>query len=165
VEHQLEGLQVQADDYIMKPFNIDVLKAKIDNLIANREKLKQIYKNYPILQENVDTSKLPDEKTLHKLVQIVENNMTNDQLSAEFICREIGMSKTNLYRKLKATTGMSINVFIRNVRLKKAAILLRQSDMQIMDVCYATGFQNTSHFFRSFKELFNVSPAQYKNNV
>jgi signal transduction histidine kinase/ligand-binding sensor domain-containing protein/DNA-binding response OmpR family regulator len=164
IEHQLEGIHAQADDYVMKPFNIDVLKAKIENLIANRENLKQIYKNYPILQENIDTSNLPDEKTLYKLVQIIENNITNENLTAEFICREIGMSKTNLYRKLKATTGMSINIFIRNVRLKKAAILIRQSDMLIMDICSATGFQNVSHFFHSFKELYNVSPAQYKNN-
>ena len=160
-QYQVEGLQLKADDYIIKPFSMAVLKASLHSLMANRVELKRIFtQNDPLdVLQQVDPS--PEKTFLLTLIDIVEEHLDDTTLGVDDICRRIGMSKSQLYRKLSAVTGKSVSEFIKLYRLGKAAELLQTNDYAISEVAHLTGFKYVQSFVRAFKDQYGHTPGQH----
>jgi len=162
-EDNIEGLGIGADAYIVKPFNTEILKKTVQNIIRNREILRN---NYTGSQQQKDkvrsvTMKSPDEKLLKKVIDLVNENIGNTELNVEMLSREIGISRVHLHRKLKELTNQSTRDFIRNIRLRQAANLLSNKHMNISEVAFAVGFTNVAHFSNAFKEFYGEPPTMY----
>ncbi|MBI5539300.1 MAG: response regulator [Bacteroidia bacterium] len=160
-ESKIEGLEAAADDYVVKPFNKAELLLRIRNTIANRQKLRDKFQKSITVNPSEVTATSLDEQFLTKALQIIENHLADAEFSVNDFCDEIGMSKTNVYRKLKALTNQSFTEFMRCIRLKRAASLLLMKSGNLTEIAYQTGFSNLSYFSRSFKEQFGVSPSEY----
>ncbi len=164
-ENKIEGLETRADDYITKPFNMNELSLRIKNLIANRQKLRDKFsKTITVNPSEIVTTTL-DEKFLQKALQLVETNMSEAEFSALDFCDGINMSRAQVHRKLKALTDQSVTEFIRCIRLKRAAQLLKQNAATVSEIAYQTGFNNLSYFTRCFKEEYNTLPSAYHDQV
>lgn len=160
---KIEGLETGADDYIVKPFNLKYLEARIWNLLESRRKLREKYsRNMTLQPTNVAVTSL-DEKFLEKAIRYVEQHMAKDTLGVEELSREVGMSKTTLYRKLKALTNLNTNEFIRTIRLNRAAQLLLQQKLNVSEIAYYVGFNDQDYFRKCFKEQFGTTPKDYAN--
>ena len=161
VMHIKEGFSVGADDYIIKPFNIDVLIYRVRNLLDSREKLKRLYgKKFSPDSLGIEIVSADDRFT-QKFFAIIEENIANSELNIDLLCREIGLSRANLYRKLKAITELSPIELIRNKRLEVAAKLLCDSDMSISEIFVHVGFNSHTHFTNSFKMVYGYSPSEF----
>lgn len=160
---KIEGLENGADDYITKPFNIKELSLKVRNLINSRELLKSVFSNNDVLQiePRKVTLSSTDETFVKQALDSVEVNMSNSEFSVEDLCKDVGMSRMQLYRKLKAITGQSANEFIRTIRLKRAAQLIVQNQLSIAEVTYEVGFTDLQYFRNCFKKQFNINPSEY----
>ncbi|MFC5283030.1 hybrid sensor histidine kinase/response regulator transcription factor [Pedobacter alpinus] len=160
-EDQLMGLNKGANDYMSKPFNLEILNAKIRNLLTLNESLKTTYSK----RIKVDTPEieieLESEKLLNKVIQYVETNLTNSQLSVEELSRHLGMSRGSLYTKILEFTGESPVNYIRSIKLDKAIVLLEKSELNISQISYAVGFAAPNYFARAFKGKFNMLPSEY----
>jgi signal transduction histidine kinase/ligand-binding sensor domain-containing protein/DNA-binding response OmpR family regulator len=160
-EQKLEGLSTGADDYLTKPFNFELLEARIKNLISQRKALRnQFNKQLEVEPSDIQIVSL-DEKLIQKSIEIVEKNIANPDFSVEELSREIGMSRVHLYKKLLSLTGKTPIEFIRVLRLKRAAQLLEKSQLSVAEVAYKVGFNNPKYFARYFKTEFNVYPSEY----
>ncbi|NII29301.1 response regulator [Pseudoflavitalea sp. X16] len=160
-EQQITGLETGANDYITKPFNFEVLNAKIKNLLQLNNTLKTTYtKQIKVLAPEVAIEST-DEKLLNKIVSYLEENLTNSQLSVESLSKEVGMSRSSLYNKLLELTGQTPVEYIRSYRLDKAAVLLEKSDMTIAEIAYQVGFSTPNYFAKSFKSKFNMLPSEF----
>ena len=156
-----EGYETGIDDYITKPFSASLLKIRVRNILNTREKLKGFYsKRFSLETLGVEVTSV-DEKFMQKLYEVMENNISNPELNLDGFCREIGMSRANLYRKIKAITNLSPNEFIRNFRLETAAKILKESKMPVSDVFVAVGFNSLAYFSNCFKALYGISPSEY----
>ena len=164
-EDQLEGLEMGADAYIVKPFNMDILRRTIDNLIHSHHTLQLKFGRNDQLEELVDDIKVksPDEKLLERVMQAINHNLNNADLSVDKIADEVGISRVHLHRKMKELTGQTPHDFIRNIRMKKAASLLSAGDMNVSEVMYACGFSNAASFSTVFKKMYGMSPREYMN--
>ena len=164
-EDQLEGLEMGADAYIVKPFNMDILRRTIDNLIHSHHTLQLKFGRNDQLEELVDDIKVksPDEKLLERVMQAINHNLNNADLSVDKIADEVGISRVHLHRKMKELTGQTPHDFIRNIRMKKAASLLASGDMNVSEVMYACGFSNAASFSTVFKKMYGMSPREYMN--
>ena len=161
VMHVKEGFLSGADDYVVKPFNIDVLLVRIYNLLLQREKLKSMYgKNFSLQSMGIETTSA-DDKFMQKLFEIIQDHLDNPDLKVDMICDEMGFSRSNFYRKLKAVTDLSLNDLIRHKRLEVAAQLLKKADMNVTEVSIATGFSTLAYFTKCFKSAYGVSPTEY----
>lgn len=158
-----EGLDVGADAYIVKPFNIDLLIKQSLNLIENRNRIEIKPLDDKVIQEMLSPEPIPsaDEQLLEKVVKLINENIANPNLNVEFIAQNIGISRVHLYRKLKELTNQSTSDFIKTIRIKQAAELLTDQKVQVSEVAYAVGFSNLSHFSTSFKEFYGISPTEY----
>lgn len=160
-----EGYAAGADEYITKPFDASILKVRVDNLIRSREKLKDLFsKNFSLESLGVDVTSV-DEKFMQNLYSTLQQNIANSELNLEAFCKELGLSKSNLYRKIKQITGYSPNEFIRNFRLETAAKMLKETDMTITEVYCAVGYNSLAYFSNCFKALYGVSPSEFKNKA
>lgn len=160
-----EGYETGADDYIVKPFNINLLKVRIKNILQSRERLKELYgKNFSLKSLGVEAGSL-DEKFMQKLYEILEREIANPNLDINDFCQEIGISRSNLYRKIKAVTNLSPGEFIRNFRLEASKKLLHREGVNISDVYTALGFSSHSYFSNCFKAKYGISPAKYAKNA
>ncbi|WP_221412689.1 two-component regulator propeller domain-containing protein [Fulvivirga lutimaris] len=159
----LEGLGIGADAYILKPFNMEILKKTVENIIKNREILKNNFSGSQFQSDKVKSVELEsaDERLMQKVMTVINENIDNPALNVEMIAHEIGISRVHLYRKLKELTNQSVRELIRNIRLTQAAELLTTKTINISQVAYATGFSNPSKFSTSFKEVYGVSPKAY----
>lgn len=159
VEDQIEGYESGADLYIPKPFSMKLLAVNIKQLL---EKKRQIFKPLTSTTATRQTL-LDDEKEQFKmqLRQLIEDNFSNPDLSVDFFCQQLFMGKTKLWQKVKDCCGESLAEYVRNIRLEKAASLLRESTFNIGEIKYEVGYTNSSHFARSFKQKFGVSPSDY----
>ena len=159
-----EGLELGADDYITKPFNMQSLILKIGNIVSSREKLKVLY-GQTVAVENLGVefknTALSDEKFLQQLNCHIDKFIGDSELNADSLCKIVGMSRATLYRRVVATTGLSPARYIQTVRLNIAAKMLENSDMSITDIAIATGFSSIVHFSSSFKKKYGMSPTQY----
>ena len=164
-EDQLEGLEVGADAYIVKPFNMDILRRTIVNLIHSHHTLQLKFGRNDQLEELVDDIKMksPDEKLLERVMTAINHNLSNAELSVDKIAEEVGISRVHLHRKMKELTGQTPHEFIRNIRMKKAASLLTSADMNVSEVMYACGFSNAASFSTVFKKMYGMSPREYMN--
>ncbi|PKD15922.1 hypothetical protein APR41_11315 [Salegentibacter salinarum] len=163
-ETNLEGLEIGADAYINKPFNTDILKKTVKNLIKNRNVLKNTYSGNQLHEEKIKHLDLKsgDETLVEKFMEVVNNNISNPNLNVEMVASELGISRVHLYRKLKQLTNQSAGELITNIRLKEAANLLASKKINIAEVAYAVGFSSTSKFSTKFKDLYGMTPTNYR---
>jgi signal transduction histidine kinase/ligand-binding sensor domain-containing protein/AraC-like DNA-binding protein len=163
-ENKVEGIRMGADSYLTKPFDIDLLDATIDHLITRNEELKTFFRKELVLlpEASVTTG---DERFIDKVMHIIEANISNPEFGVDHLCRDIGMSATHLYRKLKATTHLSANEIIKKYRIKKASLLLRNKQENISEIMYSVGFSNLSYFSKCFKKEYGMSPKDYQNSM
>ncbi len=160
-EHEIEGLSYGADDYITKPFDLEILQTKVENILSVRQSLKKKYTGEMLLQPRNVVLNSPDERFLQKAIELVEKNIDDPDLDIERFATEIGVSRMQLYRKLNALTEMTVKEFVRNIRLKRAAQLLVQKKMNVSEVAYAVGFRDLSHFRKCFRQEFGMSSSEY----
>ena len=161
VESKVKGLQTGADDYVTKPFNMIVLVLRIRKLIELSRYRQATHATIDPTPSDIVITSL-DEKLIEKAVKYVEDNISRSDLSVEELSRELGMSRVHLYKKLLQITGKSPIEFIRIIRLKRAAQLLRESQLHVSEVAYEVGFNNPKYFSRYFKEEFGVLPSVYQ---
>ncbi|HSR16991.1 MAG TPA: helix-turn-helix domain-containing protein [Ignavibacteriaceae bacterium] len=160
-QHTIEGFESGADDYIAKPFSSAILKVRIKSLIDSRELLRKKFIKDPFAAIKDFSPSKTDEALLKKAYAIVEKNLSNPDFEVSDFAYEIGMSRTQLYRKINAVAGQSVKEFIRIIRLKKAAELLVTSDMNINEIADKVGFGSQSYFTTSFTEYFGINPSKY----
>ncbi len=162
LESKTEGIEIGADDYIQKPFSMSYLQVRIKNLWQQRERLKSVYQKQTSLEPSEVTVTSLDEKFLSDLMTLLEKDMDNPELNVKSMSELMGMSHTNFYRKIKALTGQTATEFIRTIRLKRAAQLLKAGQLNVSEVMYMVGFSHRSYFTQSFKAMYGVSPKEYK---
>jgi YesN/AraC family two-component response regulator len=163
VEHQTEGYETGADAYITKPFHTSHLLVRVRKLLEYRERMINLVKKNE-LPAIIGKEQLAegDLTFIRAVTAVIEEDLTNTELNAAFIESRLHLSKMQLYRKLKSKTDMTPAEFIKLVRLQKAAYFLRNTDMNVQDVFYNTGFNNQSYFFREFKKMYECSPNEYR---
>jgi ligand-binding sensor domain-containing protein/signal transduction histidine kinase/DNA-binding response OmpR family regulator len=160
--HEKEGILGGADEYITKPFDPSVLKIRVDQLLATRRLLREKYSRESIAATPVPASQsTPDDKFLAKLVGVIEENISDPEFGTMKISKEVGVSRTQLYRKMAALTEMTVKEFIRSIRLKRAAQLISIDQVSISEAAYAVGFQQVAYFRKCFKEMFGMTPSEY----
>ena len=162
----IEGLKTGADEYIVKPFNIGILRATIANILTNRSLLRHKYANLELNDEESDTACINcstdiDWKFISTVKKSVEDNMDNSSFTVDVLCNLLNMSRTSFYNKIKALTDQAPADYIRLIRLKRAAQLLKEQQHSITEVAEMTGFSDAKYFREVFKKHFNVSPSQY----
>ena len=160
-ESKLMGLETGADDYITKPFNASLLEVRVKNILENRKRLRELFRNSPKIKAREITLNSSDEHFLEKVIKIVEDNMGNVNLDIAFLEEELKMSNMQMYRKLKSLTNLSGNEFIKNVRLKKAVQLLESENFNVSEIAYKVGFNDPSYFSRIFKKQYGKAPSDY----
>lgn len=164
VEDQLVGIDKGADVYMTKPFDLLILQANIKRLLKNRQIIFDKYlKGIGQIEVNQDTTAV-DREFMQNVVEYVETHLSNTQLSVENIAEAVTMSRSQLYRKVKALTGLNVNEFIRQIRLERAKKLLTNGDININEVSFKVGFSSASYFSKCYKEHFGVSPGTEKKN-
>jgi len=162
-EDMKQGYEAGADDYITKPFSSLVLVSRVNNIIQSREKLKELYgKRFSLETLGVEATSV-DERFMQKLYDILEKNVSNPELNLDEFSRDVGMSRANLYRKIKSITNLSPNEFIRNFRLNMGAKMLKEAQMPVSEVYVAVGFNSHAYFSNCFKAYYGVSPSEYAN--
>ena len=159
-ENQIEGLETGADDYIFKPFNVALLKTRVNNLLVSRDNLSRKFNESYSLDFEHDTLNDKDKSLIQSVIDIVVENITNEKINADFISRKLLISRSLLYIKIEALTGQSVNEFVRNIRLKKSTSLLLNKKAGISEVAYAVGFSSQSYFTRCFTKKFGISPSE-----
>jgi signal transduction histidine kinase/DNA-binding response OmpR family regulator len=161
-EHQIEGLANGADDYVTKPFNLEMLYMRIHNLLKwhNAVPDKQQNKIEPKLK-HIEITSL-DKQLVNDATKYVDDNISDTTLNVESMAKALGMSRVQLYKRLLPVTGSTPTEFIREIRLRRAEQLLRESQLSISEVAYRVGFNNPRYFSKYFKEMYGVMPSQYK---
>ncbi len=158
---KVEGIETGADDYMIKPFDKKELAVRVKNLIRQRQLLRRKYSRQVILEPKTVAITSADERFLKKAMHLLEVHLDDSTFSVEIFSRELGMSRTQLFRKLQALTNRSPQDFIRDFRLQRAAELLRKKAGNISEVAYQVGFNNLSYFTKRFKEQFGKTPSEY----
>ena len=163
IEHTIEGLRIGADDYITKPFNVNLLISRCNNLVNSRIVLQEKFSKQPQTRVQMLATNPMDKDLLDRTVAIIEKNMDNAEFSLNDVIRELCISRTNFFSKMKAITGQTPNDFILTIRLKKAAYLLKNElFLSIAEVADRTGFSSPRYFSRCFKEVYGISPLFYR---
>jgi len=162
-EDNLEGLDIGADAYMVKPFNIEILKKTAKNIIKNREMLRNSFTGSQQQKDKISkiTIKSSDDKLLERIMKVINKNIANPEFNVEMISTEVGISRVHLHRKLKELTNQSTRDLIRNIRLQQAAELLSNQKLTVGEVAAATGFSNLTHFSTAFKEAYGMPPVSY----
>lgn len=161
-EQQIDGIRAMADAYITKPFNFDYLLATVENLIRNRVLLKERFISDPPVNGKHAVSKRLDKKFLNDFAGIVEQNLSNENFSVDDVCKAIGISRVQLYRKVKALLDCSITDYILARRLKKAKYLLTNECYSIGEITYMVGFSTPNYFSTVFKNKYGCTPSEFK---
>ena len=163
ISDRLEGIKLGADAYLAKPFSLEELHLTIDNLIDNVRRLKGKFTGALKQDDKVEKIEVKgnDEELMERIMKVVNENMGDSDFNVEKMCDEVGVSRTQLHRKLKEMTGVPTSEFLRNIRLNEAARLIRERKINITQVSYMVGFANNSHFSTAFKKYFGMSPTEY----
>ncbi|MGB5205598.1 MAG: response regulator, partial [Eudoraea sp.] len=160
-ENELEGLRSGADDFITKPFKLRILEKRVENLIATRRALRNRYSQEVVLRAKDIAITPTDEVFLNRMQKVLDKHLSDAAFNAAAFCRELGMSRMQLHRKLLAYTGLSTTAFLRSQRLKQAIHILQTSDASINEVAYEVGFNTPSYFIKCFKEAYKKTPSEY----
>ena len=162
-EDNLEGLETGADAYMTKPFHIEILRKTAANLIRSRERLRNTYTGQQTQGDKIQPIEVqsPDDKLMERIMRVINENLSNPNLTVEMITTEVGISRVHLHRKLKELTNQTTRDFIRNIRLKQAAELLSKKRYTIAEVADLTGFTNPNNFSTAFKDLYGMPPSMY----
>lgn len=160
-EHQLEGLSVGADDYITKPFNMEVLKLRINKIIEMNVKRQEIFNQDIKIEPSRITITPLDQQLVEKAIQIVEDNISETEFSVEELASSLNISRSYFYKKMIKITGKKPIEFIRTIRMKRAQQLLTESQMQVSEIAYTLGYNSPKIFSKHFKEEFNISPSEF----
>lgn len=166
IQDRVDGLSLGADAYISKPFHIEEVEMQISNLIANRQRLRGKYSGMQEQKESVETVEMDnaDEKLMERVMEVINKNMNNADLSMDQLAQEVGLSRTHLHRKIKELTGVSPGDFVRSIRLREAARLLKERQGFVSQIAYSTGFNSPSVFSSAFKKAYGLSPSEYIEN-
>ena len=161
-EHRAEGYEHGADSYITKPFHSKVLLARIENLLKQRKLLKRLFQGSKEVEQEIAESHLEDrdKQFLKQLHSIIQKNLSDSEFGVEDIGKQIGLSRVQLYRKVKAMTGSSVVDLLRKARLAKAKRLLESRSMSVSEVAYDVGFSAPSYFTKCFKEEYGMLPGE-----
>lgn len=162
-EARMSVYSAGADSYLSKPVVFEILSTRIEQLIEQQEKRKALFHTTIEVTPSSITVNSLDEELVKKALQSVEANIDNTQYSVEDLGRDIGLSRGHLYRKLQSITGQSPADFIRAIRLKRAAQLLRDSELNVAEIAYMVGFNTPKYFNKHFKDMFGVTPTEYRN--
>lgn len=160
-EAQIEGFEAGADAYLSKPFNLEILLLRIENLLEQQAQRKELFKKSIVIAPSSVATSTVDEELIRRALGHIEANLDNGNYSVEQLSKDMNMDRTGLYRKLTAITGQTPTEFMRSVRLKKAAQLL-QTGLGVAEVAEQVGFGSSSYFTKCFQEEFGVKPSQYK---
>lgn len=160
-EHKIEGLEIGADDYVTKPFNLDILKLRILKFIEWSLKSHKTFRQKLDVNPHEITITTLDEKLIEKAISIVEKHISDTEFSVEILSEAMGLSRGHLYRKLMAITGKGPAEFIRLVRLKRGKQLLEKSQLPISQIAYQVGFNSPKRFTKQFREEFGMSPSEF----
>jgi ABC-type sugar transport system substrate-binding protein/DNA-binding response OmpR family regulator/nitrogen-specific signal transduction histidine kinase len=163
-ESTLKGLQSGVDQYLTKPFSLSILKQSISGLLFNREKLRYYYTNNIYRIEPESKFGNQEQSFITKMNDIITRNVENPKFSVEDLADKLGVSRVQLYRKVKAIIGINISDHINNVKLEKASELLKSNSMNISEIAYALGFSSPNYFSTAFKNKFGISPKEYKSS-
>lgn len=162
---QVRALKAGVDDVLGLPFRLPVLKARVANLLENRRKLHEHFQQLQSVQPRELAMNQVDAEFLRRVVEIVEKNLADYEFDMETLARQMAVSRRQLFRKFKALAGSTPNVFIRDIRLKRAAQLLRDSRMTVSEIIYAVGFSDPKYFRTIFRERFGVLPGEYNEQT
>lgn len=165
LQSKMDGIGGGADYYFSKPISVAMLLLTIRNMFDQRQKIKERYSS----DFNVEVRELvhstKDKEFVNNLIDLMELQIENTDLNVDYICQQIGMSRTKLYKKIKDLTGQTINEFVRIFRLKKAVEIMTNEDIPVMEVMYRIGIQSHSHFTTSFKKEFGKTPSQFMQEM
>jgi signal transduction histidine kinase/DNA-binding response OmpR family regulator len=162
MEQQIEGMKNMADAYITKPFNITFLEQTIKSLLGNRARLKEHFTGELPTGLKTQTIGKPDRKFINEFSALVESNLSNDELTVDAICKQMGISRVQLYRKVKALLNINVNDYILTTRLQKAKYLLKNETLSIGEIAGKTGFSSSAYFSSVFKTKVGVTPKEYR---
>ena len=163
-EARIEGYENGADDYISKPFNSDLLKVRINNLIESRKKLRSLFGNATRTELKKISANPADERFINRAVDIVNLYISDFNFTPDIFAGEMAVSRAQLFRKIKAMTNQTVQEFITAIRLNKAAGLLLSAEYPIGEVALMCGFSDPSNFTKSFTKKFGVTPSDYMKN-
>ena len=161
IDNKIEGLETGADAYIEKPFSLDLLEVQISNLLENRKILRDKFSKELLIKPADIAVTSVDAIFIQKAMDIVDNHISNPDFGSDEFCREIGMSRSQLHRKLKALTSQPASEFIRTLRLKRAATLLKNSKLSVEEISYRVGFNSPAYFTKCFRTLFGKTPSEF----
>lgn len=157
-----EGYDAGADDYIIKPFDIAQLKARVKNLLTSRKQIRKKYEKKLDLNELGIKTSPQDEEFLKQYTAIIKRNFSNPELDVDMICKEVGMSRANFYRKAKTLTALSPAEMIKNLRLEAAAQMLRETDLSVSEILEKVAFSSSGYFASCFKQVYGLPPTEYR---
>ena len=160
-----EGYEHGADDYILKPFDTTLLKARVQNLIESRLKLRKLFGQKFSLPDTEITEISTNDKLMQKLIEIIQNNIANSEFCIDDISGDMGMSRAQLYRKIKSMTDLTPNNLIMQIRMKMAISLFKTNNYNISDVAYQVGFSDPAYFSKYFKSVYKMTPTEYVNQL
>ena len=161
IENEKEGLETGADEYLLKPFDVDLLKLRLNNILRTKQQWIQKFKTNSSSKPWKELSNKLDQKFIEKSIEIVKKNLDNANFSVEQFALEIGMSRSALFLKLKSVTGQSSSEFIRTIRINNAAKLIRSMKYSISEIVYMVGFSDPKYFRTCFKKQFGMRPSEY----
>lgn len=164
VEYKLEGLKTGADAYLAKPFNMEELHIQIDNLIDNIRRLRGKFSGAVDQEQRIEKINVKgnDDEFMERVMRSVNANMSDCNYNIDSLAKDVGISRTQLHRKMKEITGISSGKFLRNLRMEQAAKLLREGKVNVSQVADKVGYQDLAHFSTAFKTYFGVSPSEYQ---
>ncbi len=165
IKYKIEGLEHGADAYLEKPFSVEHLEAQILNLLESREKLRENFINSPLTPIRTIGKNKADEAFLLEITNIIEANITKVDFQIDEFAQQIGMSRSNFYRKVKGISGLTPNDFIRLVKLKKAVKLMQEGETRINEICFMVGFNTSSYFAKCFRRQFGMLPKDFVKNM
>jgi signal transduction histidine kinase/ligand-binding sensor domain-containing protein/DNA-binding response OmpR family regulator len=161
LDSKIEGLEFGADDYVSKPFDSKELQVRVKNLIEQRNMLREKFSKATEINPSEISVTSTDEQFIKRLLDVFENHITESDFSTDEFAREVGMSRSNLHRKLQALTNQPTHEFMRTLRLKRAAQLLKKSAGTVTEIAFAVGFNNHSYFSRIFRKQFGQTPTEF----
>ncbi|MGI6515845.1 MAG: response regulator transcription factor [Fermentimonas caenicola] len=161
-QSKVQGYELGADAYLDKPFSVDVLLARIENLLQSREKLRESFLSNPFTGVSTIALTKSDEEFIKKLNVLIQENIAESDFNVENMAEHFNMSRASFYRKVKGVLDLTPNEYLRVERLKKAAYLLREEDYKVNEVCYMVGFNSPSYFTKCFQQQFGILPKEFQ---